>query len=47
LTAGVSASLPISCIFASDLGVVVENARAPARGKAERRENIVNVVFGV
>jgi hypothetical protein len=46
LTAGVSASLPISCIFASDLGVVVENARAPARGRAERRENIVKVVFG-
>jgi hypothetical protein len=44
LTAGVSASLPMSCIFASDLGVVVENARAPARGRAERRENIVCVL---
>lgn len=43
LAAGVSASLPMSCIFASDLGVVVEKARAPARGSALRRENIVEV----
>lgn len=45
LTAGVSASLPISCIFASDLGVVVEKARAPAaRGRALRRANILNAL---
>jgi hypothetical protein len=43
LTEGVSASLPMSCIFASERGVVVEKARALARGRAVRRENIVVV----
>jgi hypothetical protein len=43
LTEGVSASLPMSCIFARALGVVVEKARAPARGTADRRANILVV----
>ena len=43
LTEGVSASLPMSCIFASEREVVVEKARALARGRAVRRENIVVV----